>query len=538
MRGACSRPPAVAALWAVVKADGYGQGAVECAGAALAAGAERICCATLEEARELRAGLGATVPIIVLSPLEPGEEALAGGFEIVVSSLEDYGRLRAAGVACGVHVKADTGMGRWGMAPADALATGRELAAGGGPLRLAGAMSHLATSDDDAAFAALQTAAFAAFEREFPPCPRHLANSAAALALPDTRYDAVRCGIALYGVSPFGGDPSQRGLVPALRWTSRVAALRDLAPGQSAGYGRRLIADRPLRVAYVPVGYADGYPRLASGRAEVLVRGRRRLVAATISMDQLTCVVDESVELDDEVVLIGVQGDERDHGRGAGRARRDDRLRDRVRDGARRTPRLAHLRRYAPTPGRPVSLGRRASLPVDPRGEDVADLRLRILGRELQGGTDLGDERLFGLVAEHALRVIERAARVGVDERGEHVDDAVEVAGAEPLLEPLQLLVPGEARDELHTGLGGELLQRNLRCGGIRNCPQTAIERALQRDGHRHARAEHRQLEHCGLLAIDVNRGNVLDTRDPVVSKDHQVADGIVGERWHRHLSP
>jgi alanine racemase len=172
-------------------------------------------------------------------------------------------------------------------------------------------MSHLATSDDDPAFAALQTAAFAEFERAFPPCPRHLANSAAALALPDTRYDAVRCGIALYGVSPFGGDPSQRGLVPALRWTSRVAALRDLAPGQSAGYGRRLIADRGLRVAYVPVGYADGYPRLASGRAEVLVRGHRRLVAATISMDQLTCVVDESVELEDEVVLIGVQGDER-----------------------------------------------------------------------------------------------------------------------------------------------------------------------------------------------------------------------------------
>jgi alanine racemase len=281
-------------VWAVVKADGYGQGAVECASAALAAGASRVCCATLVEAHELREGLGEAVPIIVLSPLEPGEAAAAGGFEIVVSSLEDY-----------------TGMGRWGMAPADALATGRELAAGNGSLRLAGAMSHLATSDDDPAFAAMQAEVFAAFVRDFPPCPRHLGNSAAALALPDTHYDAVRCGIALYGVSPFGGDPSQRGLQPALRWTSRVAALRDLAAGQSAGYGRRLIADRPLRVAYVPVGYADGYPRLASGRAEVLVRGRRRLVAATVSMDQLTCVVDEHVQLDDEVVLIGVQGDER-----------------------------------------------------------------------------------------------------------------------------------------------------------------------------------------------------------------------------------
>jgi alanine racemase len=298
-------------LWAVVKADGYGQGAAECAGAAVAEGAQRVCCATLAEARELREALGAAVPIIVLSPLEPGEEAEAGGFEIVVSSLEDYGRLRAAGVSCGVHVKADTGMGRWGMTPADALATGRELAAESGRLRLAGVMSHLATSDDDPAFAGVQSAVFSALVREFPPCPRHLANSAAALTLPATHYDAVRCGIALYGVSPFGGDPLAHGLTPALRWTSRVAGLRELAPGRSAGYGRRLIAERPLRVAYVPVGYADGYPRLASGRAEVLVRGRRRRVAATVSMDQLTCIVDEDVELDDEVVLIGAQGDDR-----------------------------------------------------------------------------------------------------------------------------------------------------------------------------------------------------------------------------------
>jgi alanine racemase len=294
-------------LWAVVKADGYGHGAGECADAALLAGADRICCATLEEARALREALGPAVPLVVLSPLEPGEEAHVGGFEVVVSSLEDYGRLRVAGVACDVHVKADTGMGRWGMDPADALATGRELAAGGGPLRLAGLMSHLATSDDDPAFAAVQTARFGELAREFPACPRHLANSAAALTLPATRLDAVRCGIALYGVSPFGGDPAEHGLQPALRWSSRVAGLRDLAQGQSAGYGRRLIAERPLRVAYVPVGYADGYPRLASGRADVLVRGQRRRVAATVSMDQLTCIVDADVQLGDEVVLIGEQ---------------------------------------------------------------------------------------------------------------------------------------------------------------------------------------------------------------------------------------
>jgi alanine racemase len=298
-------------VWAVVKADGYGHGAVECARAALAAGAARVCCATLEEGRALREACGADVPVVVMSPLEPGEEARAGGFEIVVSSLEDYARLRASGVACAVHVKADTGMGRWGLAPADALAVGRELAQGAPPLRLAALMSHLATADDDPAFAAEQTEVFADLDRRFPPCVRHLANSAAALALPETRYDAVRCGIALYGVSPFGDGPGAHGLLPALRWTSHVAGLRDLAPGRSAGYGRRLIADRPLRVAYVPVGYADGYARLASGRSHVLVGGERRSVAATISMDQLTCIVDERVQLGDEVVLIGEQGDER-----------------------------------------------------------------------------------------------------------------------------------------------------------------------------------------------------------------------------------
>jgi alanine racemase len=298
-------------LWAVVKADGYGHGAVACANAALSAGAERICCATLAEARELRTALGEAVAIVVMFPLEPGEEAAAHGFEIVASSLTDLARLRASGVSCGVHVKADTGMGRWGMAPAHALAAGRELATADGPLRLAGLMSHLATADDDPAYAALQTRVFDDLAREFPACPRHLANSAAALNLPDTRYDAVRCGIALYGVSPFGDDPSAHGLRPALRWTSRVAGLRDLEPGGSAGYGRRLIADRPLRVAHVPVGYADGYPRRASGLAEVLVRGRRRAVAATVSMDQLTCIVDADVELEDEVVLIGEQGGER-----------------------------------------------------------------------------------------------------------------------------------------------------------------------------------------------------------------------------------
>ena len=249
-----------------------------------------------------------SVPLVVLAPLEPGEEAGAGGFEIVVSSLEDYARLRASGVACAVHVKADTGMGRWGLAPADALAVGRDLADGGQPLRLAALMSHLATADDDPAFAAEQTEVFADLERRFPPCARHLANSAAALVLPETRYDAVRCGIAVYGVSPFGDGPGEHGLLPALRWTSHVAGLRSSRPASPramAGPDRH----RP-RVAYVPVGYATA---TRGSRAGVPGAGARR--ATPVCRDHLDgsahCIVDERVQLGDEVVLIGEQGDER-----------------------------------------------------------------------------------------------------------------------------------------------------------------------------------------------------------------------------------
>jgi alanine racemase len=302
-----------AELYAVVKADGYGHGAVDAARAALAGGATRVCVATLAEAESLRSALGSEARIVVLTPLTPGEERRVGGLEIVVSEPSGLGRLAAAGVSCRVHVEVETGMGRWGLAPDDALDAGRALAAGEHPgLELAGLMSHLATADQpDTTFRDLQVERFAAFAASFPPCPRHLASSAATLRPPGPRFDAVRCGIALYGVSPFEGDPALDGLEPALTWTSRVAALRDLAPGDSAGYGRRLVADRPLRIALVPVGYGDGYPRILSGASDVLIGGRRRRVAATVSMDQLSAVVDEDVRVGDEVVLLGRQGDER-----------------------------------------------------------------------------------------------------------------------------------------------------------------------------------------------------------------------------------
>jgi alanine racemase len=232
---------------------------------------------------------------------------------VAVSSVEGFARLRAAGRdSVGVHVKYDSGMGRWGMAADDALRIGEDLAGGSGPLRLAGLMSHLASADSDNEFTSRQLDRFRALSDRFPACLRHVANSAAAMWRPDARYDAVRCGVGVYGLHPAGGDPAELGLLPVMRFESYVAQIKLLEPGESAGYGRRFVAEQPTWIGLAPAGYADGVPRLMSGRAEVLVAGRRRLVAATISMDQLIFVVGDRCDVDpgDLVVLLGADGDD------------------------------------------------------------------------------------------------------------------------------------------------------------------------------------------------------------------------------------
>ena len=304
---------APAVLWAVVKADGYGHGASVVGRCALAAGATKLCVATWEEARALRADLP-EAPVLVMSPLAPGEEEEVTGVEVAASSLDGLSRLRAAArEPLVVHVKLDSGMGRWGMSADEARRAGDELAAGSSRLQLGGLMSHLASADDDAAHTQLQLERFSQLAEVFPPCPRHVANSAATIATAGAAWDAVRCGIAVYGLSPFQDDPGRHGLRPALRFESYVAQLKQLQPGDSAGYGRRLVVDRPTWIGLAPAGYADGVPRVLSGKMDGLVRGRRRRVSATISMDQLTFVVGDrrDVELGDAVVLIGGQGDER-----------------------------------------------------------------------------------------------------------------------------------------------------------------------------------------------------------------------------------
>jgi alanine racemase len=301
-----------AEVWTVVKADGYGHGAAAVGRAAMRAGARRLCVATWEEARALREELG-DVPVLVMGPLAPGEEAQVAGVDVAVSSVEGFARLRAGARApLGVHVKVDTGMGRWGMSAGDALRVAEQLDADGG-LRPAGLMSHLAVADTDADFTRGQVERFAEVAASFPPCPRHLANSAATLRFPEARFDAVRCGIATYGLSPFEADPDADGLTPALRMETHVAAVKLLEPGESSGYGRRFVATEPTWIGLAPAGYADGVPRVLSGRADVLVGGRRRRIAATVSMDQLTFMIGANcdVEPGDTVTLIGRDGDER-----------------------------------------------------------------------------------------------------------------------------------------------------------------------------------------------------------------------------------
>jgi alanine racemase len=313
-----------ARLMAVVKADGYGHGAVPAARAALEGGASALAVAAAAEAHELR-DAGIDAPGLVMGPLagQDWEAAAAAGAEVVAWTPESVARAAAASAAVGararVHLKLDTGMGRLGARPEDvaALADAAEAA----PVDVVGIMTHFATADEqqgeNAAFMAEQLvrfrAAAAALRPRFPRAALHAANSAAVLRDPATAFDMVRCGIALYGCSPFAGDPADHGLRPAMSLVSHVAAIRTIRSRESVGYGRTWRAARGTRVGVVPVGYADGYARALGGRAEVLVRGRRAPVIGAVSMDQLTVDLgpDSRDEVGDEAVLLGSQDGER-----------------------------------------------------------------------------------------------------------------------------------------------------------------------------------------------------------------------------------
>jgi alanine racemase len=213
-----------------------------------------------------------------------------------------------AGGRLGVHVKLDTGMGRLGtrdVAQASRVVAAVEADWG---LELAGLMTHFATADDDPEFMAEQLARFEAWQPA--SAPRHAANSAGALR--GVRLDFARCGIAVYGMDPFQRDPADHGLEPAFELVSYVAAVKRAAPGESAGYGRRFVADRETWLATIPIGYGDGVRRGLTNRFDVLVGGRRVPAVGTVSMDNITADLgDAPVEVGTEVVLLGARGGER-----------------------------------------------------------------------------------------------------------------------------------------------------------------------------------------------------------------------------------
>src|SRR5919197_1334607 len=246
-------------LWVVVKADGYGHGAVDAAGAALGSGATALCVATIPEGLALR-GEFALERIIVLGPASSNREiaqAREARLELVIAEGEI-----PEGVP--VHLKLDTGMGRYGFSELPAPTAD-----------VVGLMMHFATADSDQDFAKQQLERFRAATEQYSYLTRHAANSAATLRLPDSHLDAVRCGGAVYGLSPFNTDPGEDGLEPVLSWQSALAQVKQVQPGESTGYGRRFVAGEP------------------------------RPVIGTISMDSFAVQLDRELPVGSPVVLLG-----------------------------------------------------------------------------------------------------------------------------------------------------------------------------------------------------------------------------------------
>jgi alanine racemase len=308
--------PAAAGLMAVVKANGYGHGSVPVAGAALQAGATWLGVALVEEGIALREA-GITAQTLVLSEFPPGSEAdaLAADLTPTLCTPEGLGRLRAvAAPGRSVHVKVDTGMHRIGVWPPEATpAFVADVVAAG--FVIEGLWTHLARAEEEEPTTDEQLGRFSGVIDEVKaagtvPAILHAANSAATILHPASHFDIVRPGIAIYGIKPAPGVGEN--LRPALTWRSAVTAVKRLPAGERLSYGHRYELERDAWVATVAVGYADGYPRAASSRADVLIGGRRCRVAGAVTMDQLMVDCGEEQPTPGEpVILIGRQGQER-----------------------------------------------------------------------------------------------------------------------------------------------------------------------------------------------------------------------------------
>ncbi len=312
---------APAAVCAVVKADGYGHGDVPIAGAAIAGGAEWLAVALVEEGVRLREA-DIDVPILILSEPHPDDAATVvrhglvptvyrSGFARSIAEVAE--QLGAAPYP--VHLKLDTGMHRVGAAAIEAFEVARQIHADA-RLRLQGVFSHFSVADEDLDYTRRQSRALGGFvdalaAEGIDARIVHAANTAAAVDLPESRYDMCRIGIGIYGLQPSPASARDVELRPAMRVVSRVAYVQRLPAGARPSYGRMRELESPTKVATVPIGYADGVPRGLSAGGEVLIGGRRRRFAGRVTMDMVVVDVgDDDVEVGDEVVLIGRQGDD------------------------------------------------------------------------------------------------------------------------------------------------------------------------------------------------------------------------------------
>ncbi|MBW7882491.1 MAG: alanine racemase [Caldilineaceae bacterium] len=313
-------------LMAVVKANAYGHGTVETARTLAAAGADRFAVATLDEALELRnAGIRQAILVLGYTPSWLASDALQAQITLTIYDLATAEKLAscaaAAGLRAAVHVKVNTGMNRLGLTPAETPAFMEALANLAG-LHVEGIYTHFATSDElDKRHAEAQFTCFTALLERLAATGRrpplaHAANSAALLSMPHTHLDMVRSGIALYGLDPdMEQCPLPAGFRPALAWKALVAHVMALAPGDAVSYGREFIAQRPMRAAVLPVGYADGFPRRPRTWGSVLIRGHAAPIIGRVCMDQTVVDVTDieaatgPVSMGEEAVLIGRQGD-------------------------------------------------------------------------------------------------------------------------------------------------------------------------------------------------------------------------------------
>ncbi len=306
-------------LMAVVKADGYGHGLVPSARAALAGGADALGVAVLEEALGLRAA-GVTAPLLswLHTPGTDYAAALTADVEVSVNAewalAEVVAAARATGRTAQLHLFADTGLSREGATEADwpGLVAAAARAQDDGEVAVVGLWSHMAYADAPthptigAQVRVFEEAVAIARAAGLTGARLHLANSAATVALPDTWYDMVRPGIAVYGLDPLGGDPAAHGLRPAMTVRARAALTKRVPAGAGVSYGHTYFPESETTLVLVPVGYADGVPRAAGNRAPVLAAGAHRTIAGRVCMDQFVLDVgDAEVRAGDEVVLWG-----------------------------------------------------------------------------------------------------------------------------------------------------------------------------------------------------------------------------------------